>query len=155
MLKRILGSITLVTLLAAPAFADPAAVGKKHSEAFQKACAAGDVPGVMALYEDDALVIWPGEGEVAKGKAAIEKLAAATCKQNVKLKLKSQESRAIGEDYIVNVGRWDNTAPGPNGKPMTAEIRTTELLHRSGGKWRYSVDHASVGVPAPSGATSK
>ena len=29
---------------------------------------------------------------------------------------------------------------GPDGKPMTARVRTTELLHRSNGKWRYVID---------------
>jgi uncharacterized protein (TIGR02246 family) len=152
MLRRTFGSIALLVLLEAPAFADPAAVGRKHSEAFQKACTAGDVPGVMALYENDAVAIWPGEGEVATGKDAIEKLAAALCKPNGStLKLKSQESRAIGKDYILNIGRWENTGVGPNGKPATFDVRTTELLHRSDGKWRYAVDHASVGLPASGG----
>ena len=38
---------------------------------------------------------------------------------------------------------------GPDGKPITARVRTTELLHRSKGKWRYVIDHASIGLPPP------
>jgi hypothetical protein len=38
---------------------------------------------------------------------------------------------------------------GPDGKPMTARVRTTELLHRSNGKWRYVIDHTSIGLPPP------
>jgi uncharacterized protein (TIGR02246 family) len=154
MLKRILVSIALVLFLAASASADPAAVGKKVSEAFQKACSAGDVPGVMALYEDDATAIWPGQGEVAKGKEAIQKLVTANCKPSVmgSLELKSQDSKAIGRDYILNVGRWENTVTGPDGKPEKMDVRTTEILHRSNRKWRYFIDHASVGLPPPSPA---
>jgi uncharacterized protein (TIGR02246 family) len=126
--------------------------GKVVSEAFQKACAAGDIPGVMALYEDDATAIWPGQGEVAKGKEEIEKLATSFCKPNGALKFRSQESKPIGNEYILNIGSWEDTLPGADGNPSKVEVRTTELLHYSGGKWRYLVDHASIGLPLPSQA---
>jgi uncharacterized protein (TIGR02246 family) len=147
-------SALLMIAFAAPALADSTAVAKEHSETFSKACAAGDIPGVLALYEDDATVIWPGQGEVAKGKAQAEKLVAATCKAgNQPLKLKSQDSTQVGDDYIVNVGMWEDTVPGPDGKPMTVDVRTTEVLHRNNGKWRYVVDHASIGMPPPAAST--
>ena len=67
------------------------------------------------------------------------------------LKPVSSDSRAIGKDYIVNVGMWDDTIPGPDGKSVVARVRTTELLHKSDGKWRYVIDHASIGqAPPPS-----
>src|SRR5262245_47196777 len=72
-------AVVLMMTLAAPAFADATAESKKHEEAFAKACNAGDLKAVIALYADDAFVIWPGAGEEAKGKAAIEKLAAGLC----------------------------------------------------------------------------
>jgi hypothetical protein len=35
-----------------------------------------------------------------------------------------------------------------------ARLRTTELIHKSGGKWRYLADHASLGLPpTPPAAT--
>jgi hypothetical protein len=82
MLTRIFASIALLLILfTSPAAADdPNDVGTAHSQAFAKACAAGDIPGVLALYEDQATVIWPGLGEVAHGKVEIEKLAATLCK---------------------------------------------------------------------------
>ena len=90
-------------------------------------------------------------GEVATGKAAIEKIMKEQCSGGAKLSLKpvSSDARAIGRDYIINVGMWDSTVPGPDGKPMTARVRTTELIHKSHGKWRYVIDHASIGVPPP------
>ena len=150
MVRRTVIGLMLIMISAAPAMADATASGRGVSDAFQKACSAGDVPAVMKLYEDNAIAIWPGQGEVAKGKAAIEKMATDTCKPTSgELKLISQESKSLGPDYILNVGRWETTAPGPDGKPAKMEIRTTELLHRSGGEWRYSVDHASIGLPSP------
>jgi ketosteroid isomerase-like protein len=112
---------------------------------------------VLALYEDQATVIWPNEGEVAHGKAEIEKLARSLCKSGQPApKLKSQNSKQVAPDYIVNVGMWDLTAAGPDGKPVTSEIRTTEVIHLVDGKWLYTVDHASVGLPSahPAAANS-
>lgn len=149
MLMRAAAIGVLIAALVTPALADSAAPGKEVSESFQKACSASDIPAVMKLYEDDATVIWPGAGQIAKGKAEIQKLATGLCKPSGDLKLVSQESKSIGGDYILNVGRWEGTEPGPDGKPSKFEVRTTELLHRSGGKWRYAVDHASIGLPPP------
>lgn len=150
MLTRITLAMVLLMASAAPLMADAGDPGKAVSDTFQKACSSGDVSGVMKLYEDDATVIWPGQGEVAKGKNDIEKLAKDLCKPaSGELKLISQESKRIGDDYILNVGRWETTVPGPNGKPAVVQVRTTELLHHSGGKWRYAVDHASIGLPPP------
>jgi hypothetical protein len=55
------------------AFADPAAVVKAHSDAFGTAFSSCNVPGTLKLYEDNAVMIWPFEGEVATGKTEIEK----------------------------------------------------------------------------------
>jgi ketosteroid isomerase-like protein len=73
----------------------------------------------------------------------------AECSGAAKSSLKqiSSDSRSIGKDYIINVGMWDSTIIGPDGKPTTARVRTTELLHKSNGKWRYAIDNASIGLP--------
>ena len=60
-------------MVAAAARADAVADAKTVSDAFSKAFEACDVPAVMALYEDDAVVIWPGQGEFAIGKPAYRK----------------------------------------------------------------------------------
>lgn len=148
-------AIGLILALTSTVLADSkTSEGKAVSEAFEKTCSSGDIPGVMALYEDDATAIWPLQGEVAKGKPSIEKLVTATCKPTNQFKLISQESRPIGDDYILNIGRWENVVPGPDGKPVKVELRTTELLHIDGGKWRYVVDHASIGLPPQPTATA-
>jgi len=147
-----LGSVFSAFILLAfstTALADPTADAHQVGEAFGKALAACDQSGVELLYEDDAVVIWPGQGDEAKGKDAIGKMAVAICK-STPAKQVSNEARSVGNDYIINVGRWETSAPGPDGKPVTAVIRTTELLHKGAdGKWRYLVDHASIGTPPP------
>jgi len=144
----------LMFALAAPAFADPAATARAHDEAFGKACNAGDVKGVVALYTDDAVVIWPGAGEEAKGKAQIEKLAAGLCDPKTQLKavLKSSEAVAYGDSHIGITGHWELTQNGPDGKPTTSQIRATEVIVKTPAGWRYVSDHASIGLPSPEAA---
>ena len=141
--------LAMLLICAGSALADSAAIVKAHSDAFGKAFNSCDVPAAVNLYEDNATLIWPGKGEVATGKQAIAKVIKAECSGAAKSSLKqiSSESRAIGKDYIVNVGMWDTTIDGPDGKPTTARVRTTEVLHRANGKWRYVIDHASIGLP--------
>jgi len=148
---RNLSAAALLFALATPAFADATADARAHDEAFAKACDAGDVKAVMALYADDAVVIWPEAGQEAKGKAAIEKLVPAICnpKAGAKAVMKSLEAMPLGENYIAIFGHWEVTQPGPDGKPATAQIRTSEVIAKSGSGWHYVVDHASVGVPPP------
>lgn len=135
--------------------ADAAARGL--DEAFLKAAEAGDLAAVMALYADDAEIIWPGLGEEAIGKKAIEPQARdfiAALKSGTKLSLKSVNARHLTPDLITNSGRWEETSTGPDGKPVTKILRTTEVSKKQGDKWVFVVDHASVGWPAspPAGA---
>jgi ketosteroid isomerase-like protein len=125
--------------------------GQTHSDAFVKAFNSCDVPAALELCEDSAVLIWPREGEVANDTVEIAKVIKAERSSAAKSSLKqvSSGSNAIGKNYVINVGTWDDTMPGPDGRVMTARVRTTELLHRAKVKWRYVVDHASTGLPPP------
>jgi len=142
----------LFLLVAVPAFADPAADAKAHSEAFARAANAKDVKAVLALYADDARVVWPGQGEEAKGKAEIEKLVTNALKafpKDSQIVLKSQEAIPLGRGYIATVGRWEQSFTGDDGKKQTVAVRTTEIIKKQGSKTLYVVDHASIGTPPP------
>jgi uncharacterized protein (TIGR02246 family) len=94
--------------------------------------------------------VWPGRGEEAKGKAAIEKLvrgALASTPKDFQLVQKSNEAHALGTDYIVNVGRWEQSFTTSRGHKVTQDVRTTEVLQKTDGQWKYLIDHASVGLP--------
>ena len=140
--------VILASTSASGGDADP--IARAHSEAFGRACASGKLDAVLALYEDDAIVVWPGQGEEAKGKTAIAKLAANLCNgKDPAPTLKAIEGRHLGKSYVVTHGTWEQSAKGPDGKPTTLVIRTTEVLKQTGGTWRYVVDHASIGLPPP------
>ena len=141
----------VVTVLAGHAYADATAEARAHSEKFAKACEAGEIEDVLELYADDAHVVWPGAGDEAQGKDAIEKLAKGFCdpKTELKLTLKSIDGISLDSDHIATVGHWEGSFKGPNGKKAVSQVRTTEVLVKAGSGWKYIVDHASIGLPPP------
>lgn len=141
----------VVTVLASQAHADATAEARAHSEKFGKACEAGEIDNVLELYADDARVVWPGAGEEAQGKDAIEKLVKNLCdpKSEPKFTLKSIEGISLDSDHIATVGHWEGSSKGPDGKKMMFQVRTTEVLVKAGSGWKYIVDHASIGQPPP------
>ena len=146
-------ALALSVMFSAAVFADPVADADSVNDAFYKAAAACDIPAVLTLYEDNAVVIWPGQGEFAVGKPAFQKILETYCGGGVKqsFKVVSSDARPVGKDYIIHFGQLEVTTQGPDAKPVTLRVRTDELLHKSGGKWRYAIDHASVGLPPPPG----
>ncbi len=152
-----LGLIILFLLAAVPAYAGPVADAKAHSEAFAKAMNARDAEAMLALYADDAHVIWPGQGEEAKGKAEIKKLIDNNLKAmpaDAKVIFKSQEAIVLGKGYIAALGQWEQSFKGPDGKQQTIPFRTSEIIRKQGNTMLYVVDHASVGLPPPPAPTS-
>jgi len=149
MTKHVL--FVVVCSLSAVARADLAAEVKAHEEAFARACASGDVAATVALYADDARLVWPGAGEEGRGKADVERLVTDFCKKTkgLKLTLTNVDAVPLDDAHVATVAHWDSSATGPSGKQVSAKVRSTEVLVKSGGTWRYLVDHASVGQPAP------
>jgi uncharacterized protein (TIGR02246 family) len=144
-------AVALVCALGRAAGADPAADAKALGDKFGAAVAAGDVGAVLALYTDDAWVIYPGQDDEAHGKAAIETMLKRLIgtMQSTPLVQKSSDAIAIDATHILNVGRWEMSVGQPGHTHRTLTVRTTELLVNDNGTWRYRVDHASVGMPPP------
>jgi ketosteroid isomerase-like protein len=129
---------------------DPAAIARSVGEKFEAACSARDVNSVLALYQDDARVVYPGAGQSATDKTALRHIVAQTCaKGGPKLALVGYQAvwADEGKTVIAALGDWNATAPGPDGKPVTTPLRATEVLVKTPSGWHYIVDHASFGVP--------
>jgi ketosteroid isomerase-like protein len=143
--------VIFLCFVATPALADATADAKAQSESFARAVNAGDVPATLALYAANARVIWPGQGDEAKGKEEIKKLIINTLKSfpGVKMTLKSQEAIPLGSGYIATVGKWEMSFTGSDGTAQTMEIRTTEVMKMQHHRTLYVIDHASVGLTPP------
>lgn len=63
--------------------------------------------------------------------------------------LSEKHQTARGDEHVRGIR---GAAQAPDRKPVTMRIRTTELLHKSSGQWRYAIDHASIGLPPPPAA---
>jgi uncharacterized protein (TIGR02246 family) len=142
--------LAVLLLSSMPAFADATAEAKAHTGAFMRACLAGDVKAVVDLYTDDAVLVWPGQGDEARGKDEIRALISRYCtgERGAGLVLKSMEAVPLGDSHIAARGHFESSVAGPEGRRVTTELRATEVLVKTGAGWRYVSDHASVGVPA-------
>lgn len=147
-IRHAIPGVALFCAVARVACADPAADAHALGEAFARAVATGDVEAVLALYADDARAVYPGQGQEARGKAALRTMLERDLPRlrTLPMRQASSDAFALDETHIVNVGRWE-IAAGPGRPAMT--IRTSEVLVKEGGGWRYLVDHASVGTPPP------
>ena len=144
------GTILAMGGAAGPVGADPTDAARTHAEAFKRACEAGDVDAVLALYADDAWVVWPGEGQVALAKEDLSRMVRTLCVEtkDARFAIEAIDARALGDDYVGVRGRWRQTYTGPGGQPVTVAIRAVEVLRKTDDGWRYVLDHASVGQPA-------
>ena len=158
MTKHLLVIGAIILAFAAPASADPLAIANAHDDAFDAATWKGgcDPQKGLSFYDKGAVAVYPGEGEEADTRAGIEKLirnfVAPYCGENHKPpKIANYRIRAIalGANYIMIIRSADVGA----GSDLT-HVRATELIHQSGGKWRYLVDHASIGA-APAATPGK
>src|SRR5881409_3084553 len=121
--------IALVCVLPAVALADMAADVTAHEEAFARACVAGDVAAVVALYADDARLVWPGAGEEGRGKADIERMVTNFCKKtkDLKLTLTSVDAVPLDDAHVATVAHWESSATSPDGKRASVTVRSTEV----------------------------
>src|SRR5947207_12971921 len=92
-----------------------------------------------------------------RGKADIERLATAFCKhtKDLQLTLASLDAVPIDDTHVATVAHWEMSATAPDGKKLSAKVRSTEVLVKTGGAWRYLVDHASLGRPPAPTATPR
>jgi uncharacterized protein (TIGR02246 family) len=148
--------LVMALLITTPALADSVADAKAHSEAFQKAFNSGDADAVVRLYDEDARLIWPGEGDEAEGKSEIRKVVVATFKAlpGATQVMKSQSVVPLGCGYLAVIGHWEISFKDGGGRMQTASVRTSEILKQQGNKTLYVVDHASLALPLPLAETT-
>jgi uncharacterized protein (TIGR02246 family) len=129
---------------------------KAVDESFVQAFNKKDVNGVLACYADDAVVMEPGPGMMARGKEQIRKSFTEMfgTPGGMELRLDEAHYRAVGNlgyGYIL----WTMTIKDEKGKVTEMKGRASDVMEKRGGKWVLIVDHASVPLPPPPPAPSK
>ena len=138
----------VLSVVSMPAFGQTATIARAHSEAFARAMNAQDIDATLALYAEDARVIWPGVGDEAQGKIAIRALIVSTLKsfpKDSRLELKSQDAMALGDGYIATVSHWEQAYTRDDGTKATVQARATEIIRLNERGSLYVIDHASFG----------
>lgn len=122
--------------------------------AFQKAFNAGDLDGLLALYEEDA-VLAPQPGKRVTGKAAIRVALSELLGLKGKVEVEQKYTMQCG-DIALMQGSWRIQGTGPDGNPIELAARTAEVVRRQpDGTWLYIIDHpwqnddAVVPLPPP------
>ncbi len=148
-------ALAMLLAVATNVWADPLSIAHSVDDRVNNAALTCNPQEMIDLYEDHAVAIYPGEGEIGRNKSEIAKLVknffTAFCPdehKKVGYKDMSFTATPLGPKYIEIVRVMDVTDKDGN----LAHMRTTEVIHQTNGKWRYVFDHASIGVP-PAPAT--
>ena len=101
---------------------------------------AGDLDGMMALYEDDATFV-TGPGETVRGKAAIREALQGFIALGGDITLTTRYAVQQGDLALLS-NEWHISGTGADGKPIDQRGQTTEVVRRQpDGSWRYIIDH--------------
>lgn len=102
---------------------------------FAAALNAGDATKAASYYAEDAVIIPPGEAMVS-GRPAIEAYWKGALAAGMRdAKVATVDAKSSGSQGW-EIGTFELTVNGPDGKPMTDKGRYIELLRRGAdGKW--------------------
>ncbi len=143
-----IASCGLLLALIAPSYAAKSGASIVDA-AWLKAMQAGDAAAATTCYAPNA-VLWIPGAPISIGTKAIKAgydgyFSAYTVKE---ASIKEMGSKSVGANS-TSWGTFTITAiPKAGGNPVVEVGRYTEVAQRIGGKWVYTVDHASDD-PAP------
>lgn len=106
---------------------------------FEQALNAGDIDGLVALYEAEAALM-PSPGKIVVGTAAIREALAGFLAGRPTI---STAGRLVAQtgDIALLANRWTLTMTGPDGKPTTMSASAVEVARKqSAGHWLFAMD---------------
>jgi uncharacterized protein (TIGR02246 family) len=108
--------------------------------AFTAAFNAGDLDGLLALYEPDASVA-PAPGEVVTGHAAIREVLAGFLALEGQISMQTLRVIPSGDVALLH-GMWLLTGTTTDGNPLELAGKSAEIVRRQpDGSWRFVVDN--------------
>ena len=108
---------------------------------FQKAFNAGDLQGLVALYEPDAILIPQPGSEPVQGIQAIRSTLEGFLALRGKIELETKHVVRYGDIALLR-GAWRLRGTGPDGKPVEMAHGSAEVVRRQADRsWRYIIDH--------------
>jgi uncharacterized protein (TIGR02246 family) len=144
---RRLAQLLLLTALAACARHAPAPgrslaarTPEECDRLFGERLNAGDVDGLVALYEPGATLVRQ-DGSAATGTAAIRQELAGLMTSGPHIAMHVVRVVRGGDDVAVLHNDWQATATGRDGEPVRLSGRALEVVRRQpDGTWRFVID---------------
>ncbi len=113
----------------------PARSPEEVDALFEKALNAGNLEGLVALYEPDATLI-PQPGQEAKGRDAIRQALAPLVEGKAQIDLKVERTVRSGEELAATYGVWSMKAGDQELSGKTIEV----VRRQPDGTWLFVID---------------
>jgi uncharacterized protein (TIGR02246 family) len=119
----------------------PATTPEHIHRVFEDTFNAGDLDGLMELYEPDAALI-AQPGSLADDREQIRAALQGFLALKGRITLDTKLVVTVGDlAYLANT--WSLSGTGPDGSPVTLGATTAEVARRQpDGSWRYVIDNA-------------
>jgi uncharacterized protein (TIGR02246 family) len=108
------------------------------SEAFVAAINAGDLPGALGLYREDATLLAP-DGQCARGVRAIEELLRGLLAMQVEMETTIENVIEAG-DIAVASEAWTMRLRAPDGTSNEQHGESIVLFTHTPDGWRFLID---------------
>jgi uncharacterized protein (TIGR02246 family) len=119
----------------------PATTPEQIHRSFEDTFNAGDLDGLMELYESDAALI-AHPGSVAHSPEQVRAALQGFLALKGRIRLETKLVVTVGDlAYLSNT--WSLSGTGPDGNPVVLGATTAEVARRQAdGTWRYVIDNA-------------
>lgn len=122
----------------------PARRPEEVHQLFAKEFSAGNLDGLMALYEPNATLL-PAPGEFARGHDAIREALAGFLAANPTIDMHF-ETMVEADGLAQLFSSWTIRGAGRNGAPLHLTGRTADVVRRQpDGSWRIVIDNPNGG----------
>lgn len=118
----------------------PAQTPEEVHKIFAEYFSAGDLEGIVSLYEPDATFV-PQPGQSVSGTAAIREALKGFLALNGELKM--EPARVIqAKDTALLFSKWTLKGTGPDGNAVELAGHTSDVVHRqTDGAWLMVIDN--------------
>jgi len=125
---------------------DPEELGRLFAERVN----AGDLEGVLSLYEESATIVSP-DGASASGSDAIRERLEGLLAMAPQITPTSSRAVMAGDVALMS-NRWRMSLGGGDGAPTGLDGASTEVARRQpDGSWLYLIDNPSLATATPTG----
>lgn len=115
---------------------------EEAGQIFQDTFNAGDVDGLVSLFEPEAVLV-PAPGGIAVGSAALRELFAGFLAAEARFEVvKLFSLHRVGNIALATV-EWNMQHKDPHGDPVTVRARPAIVFRQQAdGSWRFLIDNA-------------